>query len=208
MRFPIWRRRREQEMVEEIDNHLEMATRERIERGESATEAKVAARRDLGNLSLIKEVTRSSWGFLWIEPFAQDIRYGLRVLRKSPVFSAVAIITLALGIGANTAIFTLVNAFVLRPLAVADPAKLFSVASVRPEGPGLGTLSYLNYKDLRDRNSVLTGMSARSFVPMSVVFGGETQRVIGNLVTANYFDVLGVKAAIGRTFLEGEDSAP
>src|SRR5882724_4790511 len=167
MRFPIWRRRREQEMGEEIDNHLEMATRDRIERGESAIDAKVAARRDLGNLSLVKEVTRSTWGFLWIERLGQDIRYGLRVLRKSPVFSAVAIIMLALGIGANTAIFTLVNAFVLRPLAVADPASLFSVASVRPEGPGLGTLSYPNYKDIRDRNNVMSGVSARAFVPMT-----------------------------------------
>jgi len=208
MKFPFWRQRRENDLSDEIDSHLKMLIEERIARGESVEDATASARREFGNVSLVKETTRSIWGLTSLERLVQDVRYGFRVLRKSPVFSIVAIATLALGIGANTAIFTFVNAFVLRPLAVADPESLVSVASVRPEGPSLGTFSYLNYKDIRDRNDVLQGLSARSFVPMTVAFGGETDRVIGNLVTANYFDVLGVKPLLGRAFLPEEDRAP
>ena len=205
MKLPFWRQRSDRELEEEVEGHLRMSAADKVDRGESSDEALISARRELGNVALIKEVTRGAWGLLWLERLVQDVRYGIRVLRKSPVFTIVAILTLALGIGANTAIFTLVNAFVLRPLAVADPASLFSVASVSPQGPGLGTFSYPNYKDIRDRNDVLTGISARSFIPITVTFGGETERVIGNAVSANYFDVLGVKAAIGRTFLPEEE---
>src|SRR5581483_2797536 len=189
MKFPFWRQRRENDLSDEIDSHLKMLIEERIARGESVEDATASARREFGNVSLVKETTRSIWGLTSLERLVQDVRYGFRVLRKSPVFS-------------------FVNAFVLRPLAVADPESLVSVASVRPEGPSLGTFSYLNYKDIRDRNDVLQGLSARSFVPMTVAFGGETDRVIGNLVTANYFDVLGVKPLLGRAFLPEEDRAP
>src|SRR5438552_18783961 len=91
MRFPLWRRRRDEELQEEVDSHLQMATRERLDRGEPLSQAEISARRELGNLGLVKEVTRNMWGLLWLERLIQDIRYGLRVLRKTPVFTAVAI---------------------------------------------------------------------------------------------------------------------
>src|SRR5262245_3944954 len=124
MRFPLWRRRREEELEEEIRSHLEMAKRERLERGESAEAAAESARRVLGNVSLVKEVTRDMWGWRWLEQFGQDLGYGVRMLMKKPSFTLIAIITLALGIGANTALFSVANALFLNPFPYPDQARI------------------------------------------------------------------------------------
>ncbi len=142
----------------------------------------------------------------------QDLRYGTRMLLKQPGFTLIAIITLSLGIGANTAIFSLVNAILLRPLPVADPAQIVAVSPVRRESAGMTFFSYPNYKDFRDRNEVLSGLAAYRFAPMSLSgvtgSGGANDRVWGYLVSGNYFDVLGVKAVVGRAFSSEEDHAP
>src|SRR5262245_14669816 len=142
----------------------------------------------------------------------QDLRYGARMLLKKPGFTLIAVITLALGIGANTAIFSLVNAILLRPLPVADPARLVSVSLVKRQGAGLGLFSYLDYQDFRDKNEVLAGLAAYRFAPMNLSGiagkGGNNERVWGYLVSGNYFDVLGVKAALGRAFSPEEDRTP
>jgi putative ABC transport system permease protein len=137
----------------------------------------------------------------------KDIRYAVRNLLKRPGFVAIAVITLALGIGANTAIFSLVNAVLLRSLPVDRPGEVVSVA-MRGKDDSMSAWSYPNYRDFRDRNDVLSGLLVYRFVPISLSRGGANERVWGFEVSGNYFDVLGVKAIRGRTFLPEEDKTP
>jgi putative ABC transport system permease protein len=137
----------------------------------------------------------------------KDIRYAIRGLVKRPGFVAVAVITLALGIGANTAIFSLVNAVLLRSLPVERPHEIVSVA-VRGKDDSMSAFSYPNYRDFRDRNDVLDGLLVYRFVPLSLSRQGGNERVWGFEVSGNYFDVLGVKPIKGRTFLPDEDKTP
>ena len=134
-----------------------------------------------------------------------DVRYALRLLRRSPGFTLVALASLALGIGVNTSIFSLVNALLLRPLPIERPESIVSLYTSDAEGP-YSTFSYLDYADLRDQNSVFSGLVGHSL--MLAAFGRDgarTRLLIGEVVTGNYFDVLGVRAAVGRTFLPEED---
>jgi macrolide transport system ATP-binding/permease protein len=134
----------------------------------------------------------------------KDIRYALRSLFKRPAFVAVSVITLALGIGANTAIFSLLNTILLRPLPVSHPEQVVSVA-VRGKNDSMQAFSLPNYKDFRDRNQVLSGLLVYRFAPISLSRDGNNQRIWGYQVTGNYFDVLGVPAFKGRTFAPEED---
>src|SRR5918995_1866332 len=137
----------------------------------------------------------------------KDIRYAIRGLLKRPGFVAIAVITLALGIGANTAIFSLVNAVLLRSLPVERPSEIVSVA-IRGKDDSMSAFSYPNYRDFRDRNEALSGLLVYRFVPLSLSRSGANERVWGFEVSGNYFDVLGVKAIKGRTFLPEEDKTP
>ncbi len=137
--------------------------------------------------------------------FFKDVRYAIRSLAKHPGFAAIAVITLALGIGANTAIFSLVNTVLLRPLPVPQPEQIVSVA-LRGKGDSMLAFSYPNYKDFRDRNQVLSGLLVYRFVPLSLSRDGANERIWGYEVSGNYFDVLGVQAIKGRTFLPEEDA--
>ncbi|MDQ2855870.1 MAG: ABC transporter permease, partial [Acidobacteriota bacterium] len=140
--------------------------------------------------------------------FFKDIRYGFRSFLKRPGFTAIAVVTLALGIGANTAIFSLVNTVLLRPLPVQNPEQLVEVYGTFHNGADYTIQSYLNYKDYRDRNQVLSGLIAYRFAPMSVSHEGRNERAWGYLVSGNYFDVLGIKPFLGRYFLPEEDRTP
>lgn len=140
-----------------------------------------------------------------METLLQDVRFGIRRLLKSPAFSLVAILSLALGIGANTAIFSLVNMILFRPLPVAEPEQVMTVAPIRGSD-AMAAHSYPNYRDFRDRNEVLSGLLAYRFAPMSLSRNNNSEKVWGYLVSGNYFDVLGVKPALGRTFLSEEDN--
>ena len=137
----------------------------------------------------------------------QDLRYGIRLLVRSPGFSLVAVLSLALGIGANTAIFSLVNAVLLRPLPVAEPARLLSVSTTDQKNPGNLPLSHNNFKDLRAQNAVFSDMAAFTFNQVNYSAGQEAEPVAVQLVTANYFSLLGAQPALGRAFLPEEESA-
>ena len=137
-----------------------------------------------------------------------DLRYAVRVLAKSPVFTAVAALSLALGIGANSAIFSLVNAVLLKPIPVEDAGRLASVFMTDERNPGNLPLSHLNYKDLRDQNQVFTEMAAFSFAQVNWSRGSDSEQILTQLVSGNYFTLLGAQPSLGRGFLPQEDAAP
>lgn len=142
-----------------------------------------------------------------MDSMIKDIRYAIRGLMKRPGFVAIAVITLALGIGANTAIFSLVNTVLLRSLPVERPNEIVSI-SVRGKDDSFSAFSHPNYIDFRDRNDALSGLILYRFEPLSLSRDGANERIWGYLVSGNYFDVLGVKAIQGRTFLPEEDKTP
>src|SRR5215813_12547202 len=139
-----------------------------------------------------------------METLFHDLRFGVRRLIKTPGFALIAILSLALGIGANTAVFSLVNIILFRPLPVSNPEEVFSVSVIGKDGQ-FAAFSYPNYLDFRDRNEVLSGLLASRFMGLSLSRNGNNEKIWGNLVSGNYFDVLGVKPALGRTFLSEED---
>ncbi len=144
-----------------------------------------------------------------METLWQDLRVSIRRLKKTPGFTLIAMLSLALGIGANTAIFSLVNTALLRPLPVEEPKQLVSLNNVALSGEqNFPTLSFPNYRDLRDRNNVLAGLIAYRFSPVSLSNNGVNVRLWGYLATGNYFEVLGVKPALGRLFTPNDDKAP
>jgi predicted permease len=143
-----------------------------------------------------------------METLFHDVRYGLRQLLKHPVFTILAVVSLALGIGANTAIFSLVNTVLLRPLPVKEPSRLIEVYGSLNNGADFTIQSYLNYKDYRDRNDVFSGLFVYRIVVSSLSHNGSNERVWGYLASGNYFDVLGVKPILGRSFLPEEDQTP
>ena len=216
MRF--WPHRRNKELAEEIKAHLAMAERDRIEQGHDRETAERAARRELGNVDLIKEVTRDMWKWRWLERLLQDVRYGMRVLRKSPGYAAVAILSLALGIGVNTAIFSLINAVMLKMLPVRDPQQLVTIGDpARTNGVSHGSsgrtdlFSYPFFERFRERSQVFSDVyaSGRSqHLAIAAPDGKEITEQIGKttgrFVSGNYFAVLGVTALRGRVFADAE----
>src|SRR6266576_3777671 len=143
-----------------------------------------------------------------MDTFLQDLRFGWRQLLKRPIFTTLAIISMALGIGANTAIFSLIETVLLRPLPVHEPSQLIAVDGTLPNGTDFTLQSYPNYKDYRDRNQSCSGLLAYRFVVTSLSHNGINERAWGYTVSGNYFDVLGVKPALGRAFLPEEDRTP
>src|SRR5579863_1249511 len=141
----------------------------------------------------------------------RDLKYALRTLARTPGFTAIAILTLALGIGANTAIFTLLDQILLRLLPVKNPQELV-LLTMRGHHYGNNwggnAISYPMYRDFQDHNEVFTGMFCRFPEPVSMTFGGQSERVSGELVSGTYFDVLGVEPVVGRTFTPHDDRVP
>jgi MacB-like periplasmic core domain len=195
-------RRGDQEFNDEIEAHLRLLTERYVRRGMTEAEAARAARRQFGNVTLLKEAHRDMRGIRLIETLVQDVRYGVRVLGKNYGFTSVAALTLALGIGANTAIFTLVNGLLLRPLPYPEAERLAVIATtVRRERVEVRSTSYPDFVSWRDQNTAFEQIAARISNSFNLLGGNEPERVSGELVSANYFSLLGVRASYGRTFL-------
>lgn len=200
------RARREQELNDEFSSHLEMLTQENRRRGMSPDEARSAALRSFGGIDRIKEQYRDQRGLPWLESFFQDVRFGLRDLRRNPGFAAVAVLTLALGIGATTAIFTVVNAVLLRPLPYPHPEELVYVQQVLGNY-GVQAFVYSPESSAwQDRSRSLRQVAAYMFAQYNLTGGGEPERVSAGMATASFFSLLGVRPVAGRTFLPGDDA--
>src|SRR5262245_32203638 len=191
-------RKADRELDDEVETHLRLLTERYIRQGMTEAEAEWAARRQFGNVTLLQEVNREMRGFRVIDTLVQDLRYGARMLRKNPGFTMIAVITLSLGIGANTAIFSLVNTILFRPLPVREPQRLVSVFPTIQRTGEAQAFSYPNYVDVRDRNDVFSDLAAFHFAGMSLSRNGANEIIYGYLVSGNYFEMLGVKAAVGR----------
>ncbi|HEX8456335.1 MAG TPA: ABC transporter permease [Pyrinomonadaceae bacterium] len=200
------RKQMERELDEELRFHLERETEENQRRGMTWEEARSRARVSFGRIERIKEQCREVRGVGFAETFLQDLRYGVRMLAKHRAFTFVAVLTLALGIGANTAIFSVVNAVLLRPLPYRDPDKIVYLWERLPQG-GEGSVSVPNLRDWQTQNDVFEQIAAYEQGNFSLMGSELPERSAGASVTANFFDVLGVQPQRGRTFAPGEDAA-
>src|SRR5256714_493467 len=203
MKFP-WRNR-EQQLKDELQSHLQMATRDRVERGQSPEDAAQAARREFGDVSLIREVTRDQWAWDWLRDALQDLRYASRIMARSPGFTIVAVLTLALGIGANTAIFSLIDTFLLRFLPVKDPQQLVLIRATLPKGRTHTDFPLPAFERFRDVSSSFSAMFAWDEASASVSVDGQAQLSSADFVSGNYFDVLGVGVLLGRSMNPQDD---
>jgi predicted permease len=193
---------------EEIQAHLAMAARDRIAQGDRPHAAELAARREFGNRTLVQEATREMWGWNSLERLWQDVRYALRGMRRTPGFTAVAVVSLALGIGANTAIFSLINTLMLRMLPVEHPGQLVELLFKAPGQDHFNAFSLQSYQHYREHNHVFSGLIASADTPFAVRGDGvEPEIVHGLYATPNYFSVLGVKPALGRLIGPEDGSA-
>ena len=209
----------EQELDDELRFHLEREAEKLERRGMSHDAALRLARLEFGGVEPMKEASRDARGTAWLESIARDLRYATRSLGSRPAFTLTVVATLALGIGANTAIFTLVDALVLRPLPVAHPEQLVIVSDPAAVNDGWNGspltdyVSFLLYKDVRAQNTVFTDMYANGQagdldVRIGAGSGSTPEQPHARFVTGNFFSVLEVPAYAGRTFTAGEDQAP
>jgi len=207
-------RRAEREMEREIASHLGLLQEDFERRGMTAEEAARAARRAYGGVELSKELHRDARSLVWAEQFLRDVHYAVRNLVRSPGFTLVAALAVALGMGANATIFGLYNAIVWKPLPVSDPAKVVRLKrwfAHGPRGDDQYNFSYPEYQYVRDHNRVFSSLVADSGgASVLALEAGSTvpEHVVVHPVSANYFAGLGVRAALGRTFLPDEDRAP
>jgi predicted permease len=185
--WPAWRRRQDRDMHEEMESLTAVANGEK-----------------LGNLTLAMEDVRASWGWTWLEGLLADIRYSLRTLSRQPAFVTVAVFSLALAIGANSAIFSFADALLLRPLPVPHPSGLFDVTYTTPDDPFEG-VSFPDYRDIRDRSRSFAGLAAYRVTTVAAANNPAAPARIrfAVLASANYFSVLGVAPSVGRAFLPG-----
>jgi predicted permease len=204
MKFPWQRSHKQQELEQELQSHLRMAASDRVERGESAERAQQAARREFGNVELVQQVTRDQWGWRWVEELLPDLRYGARLLGKNPGFTLVAVLTLALGIGANSAIFSVVNGVLLDPLPYPHPEQLVTLHESKPNFE-FGSISYPNFRDWQKDNRTFSSMAISRRIAFSLTGVGEAEQVRARFISSGFFSTVGVNPILGRDLAPGED---
>lgn len=190
--WPAWRRRQERDMREELESLTAMA-----------------GSHEIGNLTLAMENVRATWGWTWLDSVVADIRYSFRTLRSQPAFVAVAVLSLALAIGANSAIFSFADALLLRPLSVPNPSAVFDVTNTTLDDP-LEGMSFPDYRDLREKSRSFAGLAAYRLTPVAAATSptAPAQIRLAMLVSDNFFPVAGVAPSAGRAFLPDEANAP
>ena len=208
------RKRLERDLEEEVAFHLAMREEKKRAGGVAADEAKYAARREFGNATRVKEICREMWSFASLETFWRDLRYGARALRKNPGFTMAAVLAIALGIGVNTGIFSVLNGVALRLLPIPKAEQIVSVDQIfhgklsRNVHGEPGLFSYSEYKNYRDHNHVFTGLLAYEPFLEATLEGESPTQVMGAAASCNYFDVLGEWPELGRVFVDADCSAP
>src|SRR5947208_3328715 len=205
------RGRSTQRLDDEIQFHLEQQIAENVASGMSPQEARSAAMRAFGNPTFLKEQTRGTWGWIWLEQIGQDFRYGIRMLSRNTGFSLVAVLSLALGIGVNTTVFSAVNTVLLRPLAYPDADRLVLVQyRSLHAGSGRFELTPAAYLELRRTNKSFEGIAAFSASDFNLIGTGEPERLSGQMISPSLFSVLKVSSQIGRGFTaeDEKDGAP
>ncbi len=210
------RRQLRAELEEEMQLHIDLRQQQQQERGLLADEARIRASVRFGNMTVLKERSQSAWGWTWLEGLVQDIVYGARAMLRSPGITAMALLSLALGIGANTAIFSLIDAIMLRSLPVRDPGRLFILGDAKDSGISdefarNDLYAQPVYRQIRKQNQVFSE-SAAIFSMTNDVYGyvggrSEHEPMQVQLVTGTYFETLGVRAMLGRVFSERDDDS-
>jgi predicted permease len=199
------RKLRQQQLEQELQTHLQIAASDRMERGESEERAQQAVRREFGNVGLVREVARDQWGWRWSEELLQDLRYGARMLRKNSGFTLVAVLTLALGIGANTAIFSVVNGVLLNPLPYPHPEQLVTLHQNKANFE-FGSISYPNFRDWQKDNHTFSSMAISRRFDFSLTGLGDAEQLRGRFISSDFFSTVGVNPVLGRDFAPGEDA--
>jgi len=196
----------DQHLSDELAFHLEKQIEQNMAAGMSAEEARYAALRSFGGVEQVKEECRDAWGVRFIDTLLQDSRIALRVLSKNPGFSAVAVVTLALGIGANTAIFSVVDAVLIRPLPYRDSDRLVYISEFWPKETPVKTVPNPDFANWSEHARLLDGLAAYGGgAEMNLTSPGEPERLLGARVTWDFFPLLGVQPALGRGFFREED---
>ena len=204
LRGALHRRSIEDDVSQEIDSHLEFLIDENIARGMTPEEAREAARRNFGNVSSTSERTREAWTFPAFESIVQDLRYGLRGMRRRPAFALTILLTLALGIGANTVIFSVVYNVLIRPLPYPGGERLVSLEEANAKANGF-SVTWINFQHWRNENHTFDDMAAREFTQFTLTGRGDATLTRAGVVTGNFFSLLGVHPLLGRFFSAADD---
>jgi len=209
LRF-LRRGRTETDLNDEIQAHLALDAQARMEQGESPQSARESALRGFGNPGVVTEVTRDMWGLTWLEQLLRDLGFAFRGLRKAPLFTAVVVAALALGIGSTTAIFTVVHGILLRPLPFPDSNRLVMIWEIPPGTQKPNVVELKNFFAWKARSQSFQSMAAFVSVPMNLIGSAGNEQVDGLKVTADFFNVLGARPLLGRVFRprEYDRSAP